>query len=197
MPDADAGTTPIVNVSETVTGLAPSTTYHFRVVATNSKGPGTSGDQTFTTSADPAAPPPASPEAPSPSPGAPSGGESGSGHPANGKQIKLTTVEIKGRKILATSSRKTLYSLSAETGGKFICTKASGCVAVWHPLLVPKGATAIGPVKLGTIQRPEGGRQVTYHGRPLYTFAQDTKPGQVNGQGLKDVGTWHAVTIGK
>ena len=30
---------------------------------------------------------------------------------------------------------------------------------------------------------------------PLYTFAQDQKPGDVNGQGIKDVGTWTAVTL--
>jgi hypothetical protein len=29
---------------------------------------------------------------------------------------------------------------------------------------------------------------------PLYTFAHDTAPGQANGQGIKDVGTWSAVT---
>jgi hypothetical protein len=29
---------------------------------------------------------------------------------------------------------------------------------------------------------------------PLYTFAQDRSPGEANGQGIKDVGTWKAVT---
>jgi hypothetical protein len=37
--------------------------------------------------------------------------------------------------------------------------------------------------------------QVTYKGTPLYTFAQDQSPGQANGQGIKDVGTWSAVTV--
>jgi hypothetical protein len=35
---------------------------------------------------------------------------------------------------------------------------------------------------------------VTYKGMPLYTFAQDRAPGEANGQGFKDVGTWGAVT---
>ena len=50
-------------------------------------------------------------------------------------------------------------------------------------------------MKLGTIARPEGTIQVTYHGRPLYTFSGDTAPGEAHGQGIQDVGTWGAVTI--
>jgi predicted lipoprotein with Yx(FWY)xxD motif len=191
VPDADAGTSPVAPVSQAVTGLVPSTTYHFRIVAENSKGPGMSTDSTFTTSADPSAPP-----APAPTP--PTGsGEAGPGGSGKGKMVKLKTVKSKGRSILATSTGRTLYSLSAEKNGKFICTKASGCLALWHPLIVPKSATPTGPVKLGTIERPEGGMQATYHGLPLYSFAPDMKPGQVKGQGLKDVGTWHAVTVPK
>lgn len=190
VPDADAGTSPVVPVSQTVTGLAPSTTYHFRIVAENSKGTGTSPDSTFTTSADPSAPPP---PAPSPMPGG--GGEAGPGGSAKAKKITLKAVQSKGRSILATSTGRTLYSLSIEKNGKFVCTKTSGCLALWHPLMVPRGATLTGPVKLGKIKRPEGGTQATYHGLPLYSFAPDTKPGQVKGQGLKDVGTWHAATV--
>jgi hypothetical protein len=44
------------------------------------------------------------------------------------------------------------------------------------------------------VKRPDGTEQVTYKGMPLYTFAHDTAPGQANGQGIKDVGTWTAVT---
>ena len=189
-PDGDAGTSPVVPVSQTVTGLAPSTTYHFRIFAENSKGPGEpSPDATFTTSADPSAPPQPAPTPPT------TGNEAGSGGPGKAKKVQLKAVKSAGRSILATSTGDTLYSLSAEKNGKFVCTKASGCLALWHPLMVPVGATLTGPVKLGTIKRPEGGIQATYHGLPLYSFAADTKPGQVKGQGLKDVGTWHAATV--
>jgi predicted lipoprotein with Yx(FWY)xxD motif len=185
VPDADAGTAPVVQVSQVISGLMPNTTYHFRISASNSKGPGMSGDQSFTTSTDPSAPPPSIPPP----------NQNEGGHP--GKKIMLKKVKIKGRSVLATSSGRTLYSLSAEKNGKFICTKASGCLALWHPLMVPKGSTVAGPVKLGTIKRPEGGTQATFHGRPLYTFAPDTKAGEAKGEGLKDVGTWHAVTVPK
>jgi hypothetical protein len=50
VPDADAGSSEgFVPVAQQVTGLQPATTYHFRLVATNSAGPRTSEDGTFTT----------------------------------------------------------------------------------------------------------------------------------------------------
>jgi predicted lipoprotein with Yx(FWY)xxD motif len=97
------------------------------------------------------------------------------------------------REILTTKNGHTLYSLSAEHGKTFICT--AGCLSVWHPLTVPAGVRPLGPVKLGTVTRPEGATQVTYHGRPLYTFAEDVAPGETGGQGFKDVGTWGAVVV--
>src|SRR6478609_7355530 len=100
-----------------------------------------------------------------------------------------------GSVVLTTTKGRTLYSLSAETKGRFICTGA--CVSTWHPLLVPAGVKPTGPVKLGTIKRPEGKTQVTFKGRPLYSFAGDAKAGDANGEGIKDVGTWHAAAISK
>ena len=39
--------------------------------------------------------------------------------------------------------------------------------------------------KLGTIKRPDGGLQVTYHGLALYRYAPDRKAGDVKGQGVE------------
>lgn len=97
-----------------------------------------------------------------------------------------------GKTVLTTTKGRTLYSLSVEKNGKFICT--ASCLSVWHPLSVPAGVRPTGPVKLGTVKRPEGGTQVTFNGRPLYSFSGDTKAGQANGEGIKDVGTWHAAS---
>lgn len=53
-PDADIGAgESAVPVSQEVTGLAPNTTYHYRIGAHNSDGPGTSLDEEFTTPPDP------------------------------------------------------------------------------------------------------------------------------------------------
>jgi len=100
-----------------------------------------------------------------------------------------------GKTVLTTTKGRTLYSLSAETRGRFICTGA--CLSTWHPLLVPAGVKPKGPVKLGTIERPEGKTQVTYKGLPLYSFNGDAKAGDGNGEGIKDVGTWHAAATSK
>jgi predicted lipoprotein with Yx(FWY)xxD motif len=95
--------------------------------------------------------------------------------------------------ILVNRKGFTLYSLSAEKRGRFICTDKS-CLSIWIPLVVPRGTEPTGAPKLATIRRPDGRMQVTYRGLPLYSFKEDTKPGDTNGNGFKDVGTWRPAT---
>jgi predicted lipoprotein with Yx(FWY)xxD motif len=98
-----------------------------------------------------------------------------------------------GKTVLIANNGLTLYTLSAEKHGTFICK--GSCLKDWHPLVVAKGVKPTGPVSLGTVKRPDSGaRQVTFEGRPLYTFDDDSKKGDANGEGFKDVGTWHAAT---
>lgn len=98
--------------------------------------------------------------------------------------------------ILVDAQGMTLYHLSGEQNGKFICTNAA-CTGIWHPLTISAGSTPSGEVgSLGTVKRPDGTTQVTYKGTPLYTFASDQQPGETKGQGIKDVGTWSVITTG-
>jgi predicted lipoprotein with Yx(FWY)xxD motif len=98
--------------------------------------------------------------------------------------------------ILVDSHGMTLYHLSGEQNGKFICT-SSACLGVWHPLIAPSSGTPNGEVgSLATVKRPEGTVQITFKGTPLYTFTGDQQSGETKGQGIKDVGTWTAVTTG-
>ena len=106
---------------------------------------------------------------------------------------KEGTVASLGKTVLTNNAGRTLYSLSVEKQGHFICT--GSCLASWKPLVVPAGTKPTGPAKLGTVKRPDDRIQVTYKGRPLYTFSGDSKAGQANGEGIKDVGTWHAATL--
>jgi predicted lipoprotein with Yx(FWY)xxD motif len=99
-----------------------------------------------------------------------------------------------GKTVLVNLKGRTLYSLSAEHNGKFICTDKT-CLSFWHPLVVAANVTPTGASRLGTVKRPDGRRQVTYRGGPLYTFSGDHARGDAKGEGFKDVGTWHAAAV--
>lgn len=134
-----------------------------------------------------------------------SGSNSASPASANGTSVvRAENNQSLGASVLVNRRGMTLYALSAEKHGRFICTSGdlpgttTPCVSVWHPLLVSQ-AHSLGTAvpHLGTVQRPGGSEsQVTYNGMPLYTFANDRAPGDVTGNGLKDVGTWRPATVG-
>ena len=108
--------------------------------------------------------------------------------------VKTATNKTLGKKILVNRRGMTLYSLSVERNGKFICTDMA-CLSLWKPLTIAKGAVATGVAHLSAVNRPDGRRQVAYRGGPLYTFAQDERPGDVKGNGFKDVGVWRVATV--
>jgi len=108
----------------------------------------------------------------------------------------VNTVKNKtlGKKILVNRNGRTLYSLSVERKGRFICT-TSMCLSLWEPLAVAKGTVPTGAAHLTVVKRPDGRRQVAYRGGPLYTFTQDKRAGDVKGNGFKDVGVWRPATV--
>jgi predicted lipoprotein with Yx(FWY)xxD motif len=113
------------------------------------------------------------------------------------KQLVVRTADnpTLHEKVLVNRKGSTLYSLSVEQRGKFICTDKA-CLSVWAPLVVAKGTTPTGAPNLGTVRRPDGRIQVSYRGRPLYTFSGDRKAGDVRGNGFKDVGVWRPASPG-
>jgi predicted lipoprotein with Yx(FWY)xxD motif len=98
--------------------------------------------------------------------------------------------------VLVDAKGRALYRSDQERSGMVLCTGA--CLSFWQPLTVsgtPKGSSL--PGKLALVRRPDGGRQVTYNGRLLYSFKLD-KAGKVTGDGFKDAFgpqkfTWHVV----
>jgi predicted lipoprotein with Yx(FWY)xxD motif len=113
---------------------------------------------------------------------------------SSGASLKTAANSTLHATILVDAKGMTLYHLSGEQGGKFICTSAA-CVKVWVPLAAVSGSKPTGTVEsLGTVKRPDGTEQVSYKAMPLYTFAGDHAPGDAHGQRIKDVGTWSAVT---
>jgi predicted lipoprotein with Yx(FWY)xxD motif len=106
----------------------------------------------------------------------------------------VKTMKVGGKTILVNRRGMTLYHLSVERKGHFIC-KDSTCLSLWKPLVVAKGVTPTGAKSLSIVKRPDGRRQVAFKGGPLYTFVEDHKPGDMKGNGFKDVGVWRVVAV--
>jgi predicted lipoprotein with Yx(FWY)xxD motif len=51
-----------------------------------------------------------------------------------------------------------------------------------------RAGTGVKRARLGTIRRPDGSRQLTYAGRPLYYYVGDSKPGEVRCQNVYEFG---------
>ena len=97
--------------------------------------------------------------------------------------------------ILVNSKGYTLYLWVKDKRNKSTCSGA--CLAVWPFVLIPGKPTAgpgVNQKLLGTI-KVKGGDEVTYNGWPLYTFASDTKPGAITGEGNTSFGgPWWVVS---
>jgi predicted lipoprotein with Yx(FWY)xxD motif len=113
---------------------------------------------------------------------------------ATGAVVSVATVPKLG-KIIVDSRGFTLYDFHKDKGTTSSCY--GGCPQVWPPLLT-KGAPQPGngapAAKLGTTERKDGTTQVTFAGHPLYTYVEDTKPGEVNGNDFSSFGAqWYAL----
>jgi predicted lipoprotein with Yx(FWY)xxD motif len=107
----------------------------------------------------------------------------------------VSTAHTKLGTVLVDAKRRTLYLFENDKGPMSSCYGA--CAAVWPPLASREkamGGTGIAAARLGTSQRTDGTAVVTYGGHPLYTYAGDTKRGDVKGQGLDQFGAgWYVV----
>ena len=111
--------------------------------------------------------------------------------PAAAHPTVSTANNAKLGSILVDSVGRTLYVFDKDANGKIACT--AGCVQTWPPLLLTGAASPVAgagvTTTLATVQRPDGGMQVTSDGRPMYVFSGDSAPGQTNGDGF--AGIWH------
>ena len=65
--------------------------------------------------------------------------------------VRTATNPTLHEKVLVNRRGLTLYSLSVEQRGRFICADLS-CLSLWVPLVVPKGTTPTGALHLGTVK---------------------------------------------
>jgi predicted lipoprotein with Yx(FWY)xxD motif len=84
---------------------------------------------------------------------------------------------------------RSVYRFAADTGSTSTCY--GPCAAAWPPLVTtgkPTAGPGVNAADLGTTNRSDGTKQVTYFGHPLYLYTADTAPGMTNGQGLNNLG---------
>jgi predicted lipoprotein with Yx(FWY)xxD motif len=123
--------------------------------------------------------------------------ESGRGHPAPGS-LHLRVETVNGANVLAASMDNDfsllprgsfpVYTLSNENGGA--CQRY--CALIWPPVLTsgrPEAGHGVDQHALGVVVRPDGTRQVTYKGKPLYMFIKDAYiPGVIGTQSINGAG---------
>jgi predicted lipoprotein with Yx(FWY)xxD motif len=99
-------------------------------------------------------------------------------------------------RVLVDAHGKTLYMWAHDRSSQSTCY--GDCATYWPPLVTRGQPVALAGAKaglLGTSRRTDGRMQVTYAGHPLYSFVQDTKPGDVKGEGLTGFGgRWDPVS---
>jgi predicted lipoprotein with Yx(FWY)xxD motif len=129
------------------------------------------------------------PAAGSSRPAAPAATSSGSGLDT---ALRATANSTLGP-IVVDGAGRTLYRFDKDTASPPASNCEGACAKLWPPVLVGTqlSLTGVNQALLGTIKRADGTVQLTLHGWPLYRYAGDSAPGDVNGEGVG--GVWFAV----
>jgi predicted lipoprotein with Yx(FWY)xxD motif len=85
-----------------------------------------------------------------------------------------------------------IFTTDTQNSGRSSCT--GECLVAWPKITTGSMKVKADGItgKLGTIKSEGGKWQVTLNGWPLYTYAGDSQPGDVNGQNVQ--GTWFVVS---
>jgi predicted lipoprotein with Yx(FWY)xxD motif len=113
--------------------------------------------------------------------------DTGAASSAQGLHVGTTSLG----KVLVDGKGMTLYVLSADSKNKSTCD--AQCLSFWPPV-APTGAGKLA-VAAGQTKTTAGSAIATVAGQPVYTFAQDQNPGDVNGEGVNLYGgIWYALS---
>jgi predicted lipoprotein with Yx(FWY)xxD motif len=123
-----------------------------------------------------------------------------SGEAKEAKAATPTSIKVSDSslgQILTDQQGRTLYAFTKDKGGSSTCTDT--CIATWPALTTGgdvKAGSGLTPALVGKTERTEGATQAKYGEWPLYYYAGDAAPGDLNGQGVD--GEWFVVkTDGK
>jgi predicted lipoprotein with Yx(FWY)xxD motif len=96
---------------------------------------------------------------------------------------------VGGVKIFTDAKGMTLYTYAKDGKGESNCNDK--CAANWPPLKAEAGAKAMG--EWTVVKRKDGTSMWAYDGKPVYTFINDKKAGDMAGEGI--AGAWHVLKI--
>jgi predicted lipoprotein with Yx(FWY)xxD motif len=103
----------------------------------------------------------------------------------------LKTASSTAGNIVVDAKGMSLYFFTKDVkdSGTSACTDK--CLVAWPPALTTAATPSAEGVTgtLGTITTPDGAKQLTLNGMPLYYYQKDTKPGDVTGQDVG--GVWY------
>jgi predicted lipoprotein with Yx(FWY)xxD motif len=106
----------------------------------------------------------------------------------------MKTASSSAGQIVVDSKGMSLYFFTKDVkdSGTSACTGA--CLQAWPVFTTTSDAPGVDGVTgaVGTIATPDGKKQVTLNGMPLYYYAKDKAAGDVTGQGVG--GVWYLVS---
>jgi predicted lipoprotein with Yx(FWY)xxD motif len=91
--------------------------------------------------------------------------------------------------VLVDATGMTLYTYDKDSPGKSNCNDI--CATFWPPVIAGDDAKPTGDFTI--ITRGSGSKQWAYKGMPLYTYLEDSQPGDISGDG--DDGVWHVAKL--
>jgi predicted lipoprotein with Yx(FWY)xxD motif len=92
-------------------------------------------------------------------------------------------------KVLTDGKGMTLYTFDKDAGGKSACN--GPCATNWPPLMAAADAKPASDYTI--IVRDDGSKQWAHKGKPLYTWKNDKKAGDITGDGFAN-NSWHIAT---
>lgn len=113
--------------------------------------------------------------------------------PASTSAAELMVTPSKAGQIVVDGKGMSVYYFTKDTkdSGTSACT--GGCLTAWPPVTTTSDAPAVDGVTgtVGTIATPDGKKQLTINGMPVYYFEKDKAAGDILGQGVG--GVWYLV----
>lgn len=108
------------------------------------------------------------------------GGSTSTSMPRPSGVTVLSTAVIDGGPAFVNSAQHAVYTSDGDTtNNQSNCT--GQCASVWPPVSPPSVALS---APWASFMRSDGSQQLSYNGKPLYTFTGDTAPDVATGNGL-------------